>query len=457
MIPVVTPEEMAAVDAAAPEPVEDLIRRAGAHVHWEALDLLGGAYGRRIVVVAGKGNNGNDGRDAARRLRRAGARVIEIDAADPPKVLPPSDLVIDAAYGTGFSGTWHPPDTGGAPVLAVDIPTGVDGLTGECHGEPWAAVRTVTFQALKPGLLFEPGASRCGQLVVADIGLDLGDVATGVVTAADVAERWPARPRGAHKWTRAVYVAGGSPGMAGAAGLVAHGALRAGAGMVRVGSRAPDLDTVVPTEAVSRQLPPIGWGDAVLGDLDRFHVLVIGPGLGRDETTVSEIRRVLASAPIPAVVDADALFALEGSRLVREIVDRRARPTILTPHEGEFARLFGSPFGPDRIGAAGNLAADTGAVVLLKGPTTIVAAPDLRCRLITNGDARLATAGTGDVLAGVVGAAVASGLDAFDAAACGAWVHAAAARECPIVGLVAGDVADAVPAVLDRVMASRSG
>jgi NAD(P)H-hydrate epimerase len=138
-------------------------------------------------------------------------------------------------------------------------------------------------------------------------------------------------------------------------------------------------------------------------------------------------------------------------------VERRARPTILTPHEGEFARLFGSPFGPDRLGAASNLAANTGAVVLLKGPTTIVASPDGRCRLVTNGDARLATAGTGDVLAGVVGAAVASGLDAFDAAACGAWVHAAAARECPVVGLVAGDVADAVPAVLNRVMASGSG
>lgn len=448
MIPLVTPAEMAEADAATAEPVDVLIARAGGHVARAAIELLGGAYGRRVTLLAGKGNNGNDGREAAVRLRRAGVRVTEVDASDPPKVLPPGDLVLDAAFGTGFRGEWNGPDSGGAPVLAVDIPTGVDGLTGECHGTPMSAVHTVTFQAVKPGLVLEPGRAHCGQVEVADIGLDLGHVENGVVEASDVAAVWPRRAPEAHKWNRAVYVAAGSPGMVGAGGLVALGALRAGAGMVRVGSRTVALDAVLPTEAVGRELPATGWGDALLADLRRFHVLVIGPGLGRDETTVSEIRRVLAAAPVPAVVDADALFALEGSRVVADVVERRARPTILTPHEGEFSRLFGAPFGPDRIGAVRRLAADTGAVVLLKGPTTVVAAPDGRTRLVTHGDARLATAGTGDVLAGVVGAAVAAGLDALDAAACGAWVHAEAALGGPPVGLVATDVAELLPGVL---------
>src|SRR5687767_13443292 len=150
---IVTPDEMAAVDAAAPEPVDVLIGRAGRAVARAALAMLGGGYGRRVVVVAGKGNNGNDGREAAAHLRRRGVRVHVIDAADGPDVLPGADLVIDAAYGTGFRGSYDPPSPGGAPVLAVDIPSGVDGLTGEVGGEALRAHRTVTFAAWKPGLL----------------------------------------------------------------------------------------------------------------------------------------------------------------------------------------------------------------------------------------------------------------------------------------------------------------
>ena len=163
---------MGAIDAAAPEPVEVLIGRAGAAVARAVVDLLGGTYGRRVVVLAGKGNNGNDGRDAARRLRRRGMRVHVLDAADLPEVLPACDLVIDAAYGTGFRGEWTPP-TAPAPVLAVDIPSGVDGLTGQMPGGALTAARTVTFAALKPGLLLRPGADRAGQVDVADIGLDV--------------------------------------------------------------------------------------------------------------------------------------------------------------------------------------------------------------------------------------------------------------------------------------------
>ena len=151
MIPVVTPEEMGAIDAAASEPVEVLIDRAGAAVAQAAVEMLGGTYGRRVVVVAGKGNNGNDGRSAADRLRRRGVRVEVVRADLAPDRLPAVDLVIDAAYGTGFRGTFEAPDAGGALVLAVDIPSGVDGLTGVASGRVLRADRTVTFAALKPG------------------------------------------------------------------------------------------------------------------------------------------------------------------------------------------------------------------------------------------------------------------------------------------------------------------
>ena len=230
MIPIFTPEEMAAVDAAAPEPVSVLIERAGAAVARSALELLGGGYGRRVVVLAGKGNNGADGRVAARHLERRGVRVLLVDALDAPSVLPSCDLVIDAAYGTGFHGEHHPPDPGGAPVLAVDIPSGVAGLTGEVGGRALAAVRTVTFAALKPGLVLEPGRSLAGDIELVDIGLDVRSARMGLVERDDVAAWLPHRPVESHKWKTAVLVVAGSPGMTGAAHLAARAAQRAGAG-----------------------------------------------------------------------------------------------------------------------------------------------------------------------------------------------------------------------------------
>ncbi len=165
VIPIVTPDEMAAIDAAATESVDTLIERAGGAVARHALSLLGGGYGRSVAVVAGRGNNGNDGRVAARRLRARGARVIEIDASSAPERLPAVDLVIDAAYGTGLKRPYDAPALAGAAlVLAVDVPSGVDGATGEVLGTPLAADLTVTFAALKPGLLFQPARSLCGEI-----------------------------------------------------------------------------------------------------------------------------------------------------------------------------------------------------------------------------------------------------------------------------------------------------
>lgn len=424
----VTPEEMGAIDAAAPEPVEVLIERAGAAVAQAALRLLGGTYGRRVVVVAGKGNNGNDGRSAAARLRRRGVRVHVVDAADVPDRLPAADLVIDAAYGTGFRGEWAVPATDD-PVLAVDIPSGVDGLTG--GGRALRAVRTVTFQALKPGLLL---TDLAGEIEVADIGLDTSSATVHVVEEADVAAWLPARPRSGHKWQAAVRVVAGSPGMTGAAHLTSAAAFRAGAGYVTLSSPGLDDDPGAPTEVVRRPLPAEGWVEAALDDADRFGALAVGPGLG-DADGVPDL---VAAWPGPVVVDGDGLTTgLSGPQVV------------LTPHEGEFARLAGEPPGPDRIAAARALAADLGAVVLLKGPTTIVAEPGGEVLVSTTGDARLATAGTGDVLTGVIAALLAQGLPPARAAAAGAFLHGRAGAVGWRHGLVASDLLDRLPIVLD--------
>ncbi len=442
-----TPAEMRAIDAAAENPVEVLIGRAGSATAWAARRMLGGTYGRVVHVIAGKGNNGNDGRAAAAMLARWGVRVQVHPADACPPELSPADLVIDAAYGTGFHGEWWAPRVGATPVLAVDIPSGVDGLTGEAGRGVLAADRTVTFAALKPGLLFGAGRWLAGKVDVADIGLDASRTMAHLVERDDVARWWRPRPPTAHKWARAVRVVAGSPGMTGAARLAAAAAQRAGAGMVTLST--PGVEADAPIEVVGRRIPGFDWSGAVLEDLDRFHVLVIGPGMGREDHTVEAARRTVVAAPVPVVVDGDGLFALAwGPTGAASLLRRRDAPTILTPHDGEFLLLTGSRPDADRLVAARRLAADTRSVVLLKGPTTVVAGPDGDARVVRAGDARLATAGTGDVLSGIVGALTASGVPALHAAAAAAWVHGAAAERGPRVGLVAGDLIDTIPDVL---------
>lgn len=446
MIPVVTPAEMNAIDATAPEPVEVLIGRAGAAVARAAVELLGGTYGRRVVVLAGPGNNGNDGRDAGRRLGTHGVRVEVLDARALPAVLPSCDLIIDAAFGTGFRGTFAAPAAGDTPVLAVDIPSGVSGLTGEVSGTPLVAAATVTFAALKPGLVLFPGAGLTGEVEVVDIGLDVSSARTHVVEASDLRSWLVPAPADAHKWQRAVWLLAGSAGMEGAAALAAAGALRVGAGYVR-SSAAPGGPG--PVEVVHQALPAEGWWLAMRSDIERFGALVIGNGLGTDVATATEVRSVVAASHIPTVVDADGLTALAGAGDTAAIRGLLGAHVVLTPHDGEFARLAGARPGPDRIGAARDLAARLGSVVLLKGGPTVVAHPDGRVLLATSGDARLATAGTGDVLAGMIGALCAQGLEPFLAAAAGADLHGRAAALGWRRGLVASDVAGLVPAVLD--------
>ncbi len=445
---VLTRDEMRAADAAALASVshETLVTRAGTAVAQAALRLLGGSYGRRVVVVAGKGSNGADGRVAASVLARRGAlvRVLEADdaGAGPGATLPPCDLVVDGAYGTGFRGSYDAPRApAGARVLAIDIPSGVDADTGEAPGDAVRADRTVTFAALKPALLQGAGAVCSGAVEVADIGIGFPTPQALLMEDADVA-RVPPRPRQVNKWTTAVGVAAGSAGMEGAAILCASAAMAAGAGMIRLGSPG-DPTAAWPIEAVRMRLPAEDWAGAFLEATAKCKAVVIGPGLGTGRATAEEIRAVIAAVPVPLVIDADALTALGGAAAARALLDKRSGPSILTPHDGEYARINGAAPGEDRLAAARDLARATGAVVLLKGPLTAVAAPDdvtPDVLLAAAGGPALATAGSGDVLSGIIGAFCARGLPPLEAAALAAHVHGAAAALGPSQGLVAGDL-----------------
>jgi NAD(P)H-hydrate repair Nnr-like enzyme with NAD(P)H-hydrate epimerase domain len=283
VIPVVTPLEMAEVDRSAPEPVEVLVGRAGAAVAAEALRVLGGAYGHRVVVIAGGGNNGADGRSAAALLSARGAKVVVV--APDVGHLPTADLVIDAAYGTGLSRPYRPPEMpsdGRARVLAVDIPSGIEGATGGVPegGSALRADVTVTFGSLKPGLLLGAGPAHTGRVRVAGIGLAAaaaGIASAWLVTDDDVAAI-PSRSADGHKWQSALGVVAGSPGMTGAPWMLSTAAMRAGAGYVRLGipGVAPGGTGLPPGEAVGVAVTPGAWVEVVR----RCRAFVVGPGLG---------------------------------------------------------------------------------------------------------------------------------------------------------------------------------
>lgn len=467
MIPIVTAEQMRAIDAAAPESAEELIDRAGRATARVALGMLGGAYGRTVTVIAGHGNNGADGRSAGEYLARRGVNVRVFSVDECPTVLAPCDLVIDAAFGTGFHGAWRAPTFGAdgeqPMVLAVDIPSGVDALTGEAVEGVLAADRTVTFQAMKPGLLFGEGRVLSGAVEVVDIGLDVSGAEQFLVERSDVAAWLPDRSSDAHKWNGAVRAVAGSPGMLGAGRLCAAAAARTGAGLVTLSS--PGADPGARSEIIQHRVPSAGFHTEILADLDRFGALVVGPGIGRAEATITSVRALIAAAAVPVVVDGDAIFASAWSADgAGALLRQRRPPTVITPHDGEYSLLVGHAPGADRVAAAQRLADDLDSVVLLKGPTTVVAAPGQPALMIDHGDERLATAGSGDVLAGMIAALLAAGSDRvvdvdFDvdfgaglaaqrAAAAAAWLHADAAGCGPRRGLLAGDIVDLIPTAL---------
>jgi ADP-dependent NAD(P)H-hydrate dehydratase / NAD(P)H-hydrate epimerase len=446
---VVTPAEMRGIDASADVPVEVLIERAGWAVARVALTMLGGAYGRNVLVIAGPGNNGADGLVAARFLERRGVkvRVVRVDRESTlGRIYTRFDLVIDAAFGTGFHGVFVAPDVQQTPVLAVDIPSGVDGLTGLVSNEsmPFICARTVTFAALKPGLLFGEGPRFAGEIEVTDIGL----IASSSVFLLDeeyARSKLPSRSRTAHKWKSAVAVVGGSNGMTGAASLAARAAMRTGAGMVQLGIPGDPHPSAGPfgAEVVGVSLPATEWAATAKEMSQRCSVIIVGPGLARTADTVASVRSMIERLPdLPMVIDADGLRALRDY----VVVDRKdSARIVLTPHDGEFESVMGVPVGEDRIAAARAMSASTKCDVLLKGPTTVVASLDGRVALVNVGDERLATAGSGDVLSGIIGALISMKMSTFDAASVGAYIHGAASNLGWRRGLIASDVVDLIP------------
>jgi len=452
------------------------------------------------VAFAGKGHNGGDALEALARLARAGSGAEALLTTEPERldaegrrcvaavraaggrvrvfqpelagrVLADADLVLDGLLGTGSAGAPRGvvADAIGAVnqspalVLAVDIPSGVDGATGAVPGPAVRADATVTFQAAKPGHVLAPGSDLVGRLEVADIGLPLEPGPWGITEAADVAGLVPVPRRELHKRSRGVLLAvGGSSGMGGAPTLVGLGARRAGTGLLVLAVPASVADRVgaaVP-EALTVHLPEADGGitpDAVHACkrwLDEATALAVGPGLGRSPATGEAVRALLASFERPAVVDADALYALGTGAPLAE----RQAPTLLTPHAGEFARLAPDTRGT-RLHQALDRARHWGATVLLKGNHTVIADRDGRLAVNPTGVPALATGGTGDVLTGATGALLAQGLEPFDAGRLGAWVHgragALAARDLSPVSVAAGDVAEHLPAALAELLAER--
>lgn len=469
MIPVAKSSEVRAADERALARVshDTLVMRAGTCVAHAAMKMIERAYGTRVVIVAGKGSNGADGRVAGRLLARRGALVEVVDASYGATELRRCDLVVDAAYGTGFRGSYVAPVIErGVLVLAVDIPSGVAADTGEVFGSPMVADKTVTFAALKRGLLMGEGRRFSGSLEVADIGVALDDASAALVEDSDVFNALALREESSHKWKSPVAVVAGSTEMRGAAELCARGAIRAGAGIVSLGvpgEVAVDGDCLTPIpprplEAIHMGLGQHGWAQRALEAIERCKALVIGPGIGRSEEMRAQIVEVIERARVPVVVDADALVALGDVATLSRVVNSRSEATVLTPHDGEYEALTGEPPGSDRITAACDLAHGSSAIVLLKGSLTTVASgvsgesasgdvdggTPSKVLLVNSGSSRLATAGTGDVLSGMIGAFIARGLDPFAATAFAAHVHGRAASLGRAEGLVAGDLPELV-------------
>ena len=427
-----------------PDSIPELMERAGAAVAREA--MLAYPAARRFACVCGAGSNGGDGRVAARVLREAG---LEADETTDPEGY---DVVVDALFGTGFHGEPRPEaaalieriNAASAPVVSVDLPSGVDASTGEIAGGAVTADLTVTFHAPKVGLVVAPGRFHAGTVVVADIGLEQLPTELRRATTA-LLELVPLRgPRDTKYTAGSVLVVGGQPGMTGAACLSGLAALRADAGYVTLAVPAASLSVV---ESLALEPVKVGWRDedavaTIVAAAERAGALAIGPGLGRSDARRALVRELLERIELPAVVDADALFGLQPVP--------RAAPTLLTPHAGELARLLGTDstwVSAHRLEAARLGAERFQAVLLLKGGDTIVAAPGAGAIVCDLGPPSLATAGTGDVLTGVVAAFLAKGLEPQLAAAAAAVAHARAAELAPHrVGLVAGDLLESLPA-----------
>lgn len=447
--------------ATVPEPV--VMRRAACGVAQQVMALLrertGGVAGRRVTLLVGSGNNGGDALWAGAFLRRRGAAVTAVllkpDRAHPAGLaalrraggrvatdqlaaVTGADVVVDGIVGLQGKGGLRPDAAElvgriTAAVVAVDLPSGVDPDTGAVEGAAVRATVTVTFGGLRPGHVLAPGAVHAGRVHVVDIGLPLADPDVTLLDAADVGRHWPVPQPESDKYSQGVVgIAAGSARFPGAAVLAAGGAVLATSGMVRFAGSA--------AEAVLSHWPEVVATGAV-ADTGRVQAWSAGPGLGTGDAA-REVLATILDVGVPVCVDADGLTVLAQSP---EVLDARQpdTPLVLTPHAGEFARLAGE-VGPDRAAAARRAAQRFGAVVLLKGYTTVVAAPDGRVLVNPARSAWPATAGSGDVLTGIIGALLASGLDPWFAAGAAAFVHS-----------LAGDIgASGAPAPSSRLLAA---
>jgi hydroxyethylthiazole kinase-like uncharacterized protein yjeF len=452
------------------------------------------------VVLVGPGNNGGDGMVVARHLAEAGWRVqaVSTDGGAPTTpdahalsnvalamgvALGPFDagarrpdgaVLVDALLGTGTRGAPRAPmdamiswvEDWPGPVVALDIPTGVDADTGHVAGAVVSADLTVTFHADKPGLHIAPGRGHAGRVVVCDIGIPSAvraDPAAWLATDRTAAAIPAKDARGEKYGAGSVLVVAGAPGLTGAGVLCSQAALRSGAGLVVAavpktvqGLMAPMMREVMcaPIADDAGALGTVSFDD-VVDQAQRTAAVALGPGIGRAASTTDAVLGVVSRVDQPMVVDADGLWHLIGHL---DRVRDRGPSTVLTPHAGEAARLLGCERGDvdrDRFGAALRLCAESGAVVVLKGPGTIVCSPDGRVVVASGGGPELSTAGSGDVLTGITAAALAKGMNAADAAIAAVCLHALAGRVAGRGdGTVAGDLIDALPEALIR---ARSG
>lgn len=452
---------------------------------------------QRVVIFCGKGNNGGDGLVVARLLRERGRAVSVIGIAEEQEMSPDARanlaqlggqrphrlgsaeagsalqgaaLIVDALLGTGFQGVPHGAVAdaidaicaGGAPVLAVDVPSGVDASTGEVHGSAVRAALTVTFHTAKPGLWIHPGKEHAGEVEVIDIGIPRGaplDASVGLIEAG-VLSLLPRRGASSTKFSSGhVLVVGGSRGLTGAPRMSAEGAMRAGAGYVTAcvpDSLQPVLATAGRPEMMTRALPEQegalapGAAPEVLAAASRGGAVALGPGLGRSPQAADLARDLALRLPLPLVLDADGLNA--HAEKPASLTARKAA-SVLTPHAGELGRLLGvdpEEIQRHRLAHARRGAELTGAVLVLKGDDTLIAEPGGTVAVSRGGAPGLASAGTGDVLTGVIAALLAQGLGAFEAAAAGVLLHARAGQIAAqdlgcAESVIAGDVIAALP------------
>lgn len=477
--PILTPHEMREAETrviSAGTPGIELMQRAGAAV-------AGALHSRfpqgRVRVLCGPGGNGGDGFIAAERLAALGHEVevfalrpIEALSGDPARAAAiwgratapldaavdrPHDITLDALFGGGLSrplsGAAADLAQGVGPVVSVDVPSGLDGLTGRPLGPCFRADLTVTFAALRPGHVLLPGRGLCGQLEVAEIGVPArSSVRENAEDDWLAAFPFPGEDTHKHKRGRLVCVTGGLS-QTGAARLCARAGLRIGAGLVTLACP-PSATMVLAFSALEELVTSF----ATPGDLARLietaHCVVIGPAAGLTPATRENVAAVLAG-PGRAVLDADALTLHRDAP--GELFSRLREGDVLTPHEGEFERLFPGLLeaAENRIDAARQAARRAGCVIVLKGATSLIAAPDGQVRANCANAPWLASAGTGDVLAGMIGGLLAQGMASFEAACAGVWLHAEAGRQAG-PGLIASDVIAGLPPLLQRLHEARS-